>query len=282
MEEAMFDRSSMGAAAMVVALCAVISDARAQLDSKYPDWSGQWVRIGHGSFDPAKPPGRGQQAPLTPEYQAVFEASLADQAKGGQGNDPTIVCIPGGMPRAMIVTQPMEIVITPKTTYVMLELHGQLRRIYTDGRDWPKNIKPSFAGYSIGQWRDEDGDGRFDTLVVETRGFRGPRTFDGTPGTPLHKDNKTVVNERIYLNKTDPTVLHADISVTDNALTRPWSVSRRYKRSPDPVWAEYVCGEGNQQLVVGKENYMISADGFLMPVRKDQAAPDLRYFNQPR
>jgi len=33
-----------------------------------------------------KPWGRGQKAPLTPENQAIHEASLADQAKRGQGN----------------------------------------------------------------------------------------------------------------------------------------------------------------------------------------------------
>ena len=32
------------------------------------------------------------------------------------------------------------------------------------------------------------------------------------------------------------------------------------------------------QVRVGKENYMISGDGYLMPVRKDQPPPDLRYF----
>jgi len=26
----------------------------------------------------------------------------------------------------------------------------------------------------------------------------------------------------------------------------------------------------------------LSADGYLMPVKKDQPPPDLRYFNQPR
>jgi redox-sensitive bicupin YhaK (pirin superfamily) len=31
-------------------------------------------------FDPHKPAGRAQQAPLTPEYQAIFEANMADQA----------------------------------------------------------------------------------------------------------------------------------------------------------------------------------------------------------
>jgi len=74
--------------------------------------------------------------PLTPEYQTVFEASLADQAAGGQGNDPTYKCIPGGMPRIMTVVFPMEIVISPKTTYVLFD-YSMPRRIYTDGRDWP-------------------------------------------------------------------------------------------------------------------------------------------------
>ncbi len=60
---------------------------------------------------------------------------------------------------------------------------NELRRIYTDGRAWPAKITPTFAGYSIGKWLDEDGDGRYDTLVVETRGFKGPRTFDGTPAS---------------------------------------------------------------------------------------------------
>ena len=36
------------------------------------------------------------------------------------------------------------------------------RRIFTDGRDWPKEMQPSFSGYSIGKWIDEDGDGRYD------------------------------------------------------------------------------------------------------------------------
>ena len=33
---------------------------------------------------------------------------------------------------------------------------------------------------------------------------------------------------------------------------------------------------------IGKEPYYQSQDGYLMPVKKDQPPPDLRYFNQPR
>ena len=107
---------------------------------------------GNPPIDPHKSDGRGQQAPLTPAYQAIFETSLRDQAAGGPGNDPQIGCLPSGMPRMMIAYYPMEIIITPDTTHLLMEHIHNFRRIYTDGRDWPAEILPSFAGYSIGKW----------------------------------------------------------------------------------------------------------------------------------
>src|SRR5436190_6503359 len=105
--------------------------ARAQDLSKFPDWSGQWLRADPiGTFDPSKPRGRGQQAPLTPEYQAIFEANLVDQANGGHGTDPTFSCIPDGMPRAMNAIFPMEIAILPNTIYILIEYLTQQRRIF--------------------------------------------------------------------------------------------------------------------------------------------------------
>jgi hypothetical protein len=261
-------------------LCLTITGAAAFDDATYPDWKGQWMRIGSGSFDPGKPRGVGQQAPLTPEYQAILEASLADQDRGGQGNDPGYRCNPHGMPRIMIVIQPMEIVIKPEATYVMLELFSQLRRIYTDGRDWPEPLPRSTVGYSIGSWLDSDGDGRYDTLTVETRGLTGWRSYDSS-GIPFHKDGQAVVKERITLDKANPSTLRNEITTIDNALTRPWTVTRSYKRNPEPhpAWIEYVCSEENRHVVIGKENYIVNAQGQLMPVRKDQPAPDLRHFD---
>src|SRR5215475_10311351 len=94
-------RSSIGPVALAAALSMALAGARAHDDSKYPDWTGQWIRTGGIQWDPSKPLGRGEQAPLTDEYQALFETGLANQAAGGQGNDPTYTCIPPGMPRAM-------------------------------------------------------------------------------------------------------------------------------------------------------------------------------------
>jgi hypothetical protein len=255
--------------------------ARAHDESKYPDWSGQWKRIGGVQWDPSKPPGRAQQPPLTEEYQAIFEAGLADQAVGGQGNDPLYRCIPPEMPRQMAVVFPMEFVILPNITYMAFEQGNVLRRIYTDKRDWPAEREPSFAGYSIGQWEDEDGDGRYDALVVETRGIKGPRSFDPS-GIPLHVDNQTIVKERLALDKANRDLLHNEITTIDHALTRPWIVKRSLTRERNQIWYENNCAEDNHHVVIGKENYFVTADGYLMPTKKGQPAPDPKYFNRPR
>jgi hypothetical protein len=281
-EDIMHDQSAMRAVAAAAVLAAMMSAAAAFDESRYPDWSGQWLRPPGVGFqwDQTRPPGRGQQAPLTPEYEAVFEESLADQAAGGQGGDRLVTCITNGMPRMMTVAWPIEFVVLPNITYV--NFHPFLpRRIYTDGRDFPAEDEPSFSGYSIGKWVDTDGDGRFDTLEVETRNFKGPRVLEPS-GIPLHDDNQTVVRERIHLDKADPNILHNEITTIDHALTRPWTVDKRYSRDRRVIWYEDNCTENNRHIIVGKEDYFVGADGLLMPTRKDQPAPDLRHFNASR
>jgi hypothetical protein len=281
-------QSSFSIILVMIASLLTIPAATAQDQAKYPDWKGQWRDMlprGVGGqsvrFDQTKPYGRGQEAPLTPEYQKVHEASMAEQAEGGIGNWPGTTCRPNGMPRMMAVAE-FEYIIQPETTYILIGSDQRYyRRIYTDGRPWPQEIEPTQAGYSIGKWVDEDGSGRFNVLEVETRGFKGPRAYDAT-GLPLAFDNQSVFHERFYLDKADPSILHDMITVIDHALTRPWTVDKRYRRNPNPrpTWREDYCIEGNRDVVVGKEHYFLSADGYLMPVGKNQPPPDLRYFKQ--
>jgi hypothetical protein len=281
----MLSRGAIHAIVLIAAMCvtiegATIERARAFDDAAYPDWKGAWFGTG-GRYDTSKPAGLGQQTPLTPEFQKILEASIADQDNGGQGENPGYRCASHGMPRVMIANVPIGFVVMPETTYVMLERLSQVRRIYTDGRDWPAQLKPSSLGYSIGKWIDEDGDGRYDTLEAETRGLKYPHVYDSS-GAPFHPDERAVVKERIRLDKTNPNVLRNEITVIDNALTRPWTVTRSYRRERDYRWSEYVCAANNQHVVIGKEDYFLSADGLLMPVRKDQRPPDLRHFDRAR
>jgi len=288
------------AALISAALWAAPAGAQVFDYGKYPDLRGQWVRWGPSGpdlkgplvrngpsgfngtrFDPYKPAHRAQQAPLQAEFQTIFEANLKDQVEGGQGTTPTYTCLSPGMPRAANGYGEIEFVVTPYTTYILVQHIDDDRRIFTDGRDWPTNLQPTFLGYTIGRWIDTKGSGRYDLLEAETRGpFKSPRTFDSS-GAPLHPDGQTIVKERIYLDEGNPNLLHNDITVIDHALTRPWSVRKTYGREPEkehPVWNENNCGEYSNHVKIGNEGYMLSADGFLMPAKKDQAPPDLRYF----
>jgi hypothetical protein len=60
------------------------------------------------------------------------------------------------------------------------------------------------------------------------------------------------------------------------------TVDKRYVRDADPLseWFESVCTEYNAQVFIGRENYFLSADGFLMPAHKNQEPPDTRYFKK--
>jgi hypothetical protein len=65
----------------------------------------------------------------------------------------------GGMPRTMSALR-QEYIITPETTYILNDIDFiEVRRIFTDGRDWPKDgeVEPAYLGHSIGRWIDEDG-----------------------------------------------------------------------------------------------------------------------------
>src|SRR5438309_10056993 len=96
-----------GAVALAAALLLLSAEALAFDDAKYPDFAGQWFRIGHAQWDPAKPIGFAQEPPLKPAYRESYVASVANQNAGGQGNNMTPHCIPPGMPRAMIGYEPM-------------------------------------------------------------------------------------------------------------------------------------------------------------------------------
>jgi hypothetical protein len=110
--------------------------------------------------------------------------------------------------------------------------------------------------------------------------MKGPRALD-VNGLPLHSDNQTIVTERIFLDQTNHDLLHNQITVIDHAYTRPWTVMRDYRREANPNWVENNCAGGNHYVLIRNETYFISADGHLMPIKKDQPVPELQNFEQP-
>jgi hypothetical protein len=234
----------------------------------YPDWSGQWARIGSLNWPPEGYAAAGP-APLTEEYEAIRQRNVELREQGILAGDPPATCLPPGMPRVMKMSFPMEIVITPAITYIIADWESQVRRVYTDGRDWPDYILPEFNGYSIGEWQDEDGDGVFDMLSIETRGIKGPRSFDSTGVVP-HENNQTVVFEEI--RRIDDETLEDRITTIDDALTMPWTIHQQYRlETENVVWIEYVCAEGNRHIQLGDEWYFLNeVEGTLDPTREGQ------------
>ena len=95
-------------------------------------------------------------------------------------------------------------------------------------------------------------------------------------------DNESTFKERIFLDKKDPNILHDVITVFDHALTQPWTVDKTYRRTAQkyPNWSTTGCLEGSNYVRIDKEFYLLSWDGFLMPLKKGQMPPDTRYFPQ--
>jgi hypothetical protein len=280
-------RAAFAVGALFSALGMAGEGARAFDDAQYPDFNGRWVRAPANvpgqlipPFDQTKPSGLAQETPVTPEYRALWEASIADQYKGGPGTRGA-TCRGGGIPHAMNLFDPMEVIILPETTYILIDRYNVQRRIFTDGRDWPTDIDPALNGYSIGRWLDPNGGGHYSILEIETRGFRGPRVYDAM-SAPLHSDNQSVIKERLYLDSADRNLMHDEITVIDHSLTRPWTVNKLDRRDPNPrpVWVEDDCAESNAWVQIGKESYYLSGERELMPAKKDQPPPDLRYFKQ--
>jgi len=242
----------------------------APAQTRYPDWSGQWERIGSLNWPPQGYAEAGP-APLTAEYQTRYEEILALREQGILAGDPPATCLPPGMPRVMKMSFPFEIIITPEQSWLIADWESQVRRIYTDGRDWPGYILPEFNGYSLGSWSDENGDGEYDLLAIETRGIKGPRSIDST-GVILHDNNETVVFEEIRL--LDASTMENTITTIDDAFTGPWTIRQTYNRvTEDIVWVEYACAEGNRHIQLGDDWYFLNdEEGILEPTREGQPA----------
>lgn len=120
-----------GSSILLVAVAAMLltgaADVRAHDETKYPNLKGQWDRlvvrgvIGQPSFDQTKGWGEYQGAPLTAEYQAIFQENLKDQEAGGLGAGADHArCVAAGMPFMMVAFRPLEFVVTPETTYIII------------------------------------------------------------------------------------------------------------------------------------------------------------------
>jgi hypothetical protein len=114
-------------------------------------------------------------------------------------------------------------------------------------------------------WLNTEGDGRYDTLEVETRNFKGYRAPWRPPACRCMTATRPSFKERIYLDKADSNLMHNEITIMDHAFTRPWMVDKHNIRERKVLWIEDSCNENNHHVVIGTQNYFLSGDGYLIP-----------------
>jgi hypothetical protein len=222
-----------------------LSAAYGEALARLPDWSGIWNPVDGIMFpgsdyavyadDPAGEDGGLEFGPLpgsyitgvpyTQEFQALYDAKVRRAAEEFYVDDPVGGCmLPHGMPRVMGgAPGPIEIVQTPKVTYMIWDYMNELRRIHTDGRSHPppEAAYPMVMGHSIGRWEGH-------TLVVDTQLMHAGQ-FDHT-GAP-HSDQVHLL-ERITL--LDDGRLEVRMIIEDPIMfTRPWNVTRYFARASD-------------------------------------------------
>ena len=226
-----------------------LKDLAAKL-ARQPDMTGLWTELSprssgagptfdpeHTHYPPDQPvkgearfgpiPGTyDEDIPYTPEYRRRYEQYVAE-AEQGKARDTFAACTPYGVPR-MIGDSPVPFdIIQAPEVMIWYDDYGRTeRRIFLDGRKHPQApdadtayaAGPSYSGHSIGHW---DGD----TLVIDTVGMI-VANFDETSAP---HSAKLHMIERLRL--IDDNYLQNQITLIDpEAFTRPWVVTRYYRR----------------------------------------------------
>ncbi len=194
-----------------------------------PDLTGVWSAV--NPPDTVKTADR-KLPPLLPGAKTIYEAHLAQAAKGDRSFDGTTRCLPPGLPRLMLVHRPFEILQRPRAIYFVHELNRLPRRAYLD-ETLPTDVDPHYLGYSVARWEG-------DALVIESSGFDDSTLLDdaGLPHSEaLH------LTERYQLDK-DGKHLHARFTIDDpKTFASAWSFTTEYVRRPGYELKENVCAD---------------------------------------
>ena len=156
-----------------------------------------------------------------------------DQA-GPYGN-PSLNCLPDGVPHADLLPEPFKVIQTPGVIVMLYEVETIFRQVFTDGRKQLVDPSPAWLGYSVGKWEG-------DTLVVDTRGFNDKSWLDAR-GHGHSEDMR--VEERFERRDFG----HLDVTVTiedPKTFTKPFTIHFTEQLLPDTDVIEHICAEGEK------------------------------------
>jgi hypothetical protein len=178
----------------------------------------------------------GGSIPYKPEALAKKKENFANRMK----LDPEVKCYLPGVPRAMYMPYPFQIIQNPKWIMIIHEYAGAVRTIYMDNHT--EAPADSWMGWSNGKWEGE-------TLVVDTKGYLDTTWFDRAGN---HHSDALHTIERISARSAE--TLNYEITIEDpNVFTRTWKMSfPLYKHvEPNAQLTEYRCVEFSEEMLYG-------------------------------
>jgi hypothetical protein len=176
------------------------------------------------------------QIPYTPEAAAIKK----ENAEHWIDRDPELKCYLPGIPRAMYMPYPFQIVQSTNKINIAYAFTSTARTIHLDKVDPPPD--DTYMGHSVGRWEG-------DTLVVDVTNFNGKNWFDRAGN--FHSDALHLV-ERFTL--ITPDAIHYEVTIEDpKVFTRPWKISMPLYRRLEPKMEllEYRCIEFVEEFLYG-------------------------------
>ena len=176
------------------------------------------------------------QIPYAPEALAIRK----ENADHWIDRDPELKCYLPGIPRAMYMPYPFQIVQSTNKIQMAYEFTSTARTIHLDKVEGPPD--DTYMGHSVGRWEG-------DTLVVDVTNFNDKTWFDRAGN--FHSDALRLVERFTPIG---PDALRYDVTIEDpQVFTRPWRISMPlYRRlEPNIQLIEYRCIEFAEEFLYG-------------------------------
>ncbi len=180
--------------------------------------------------------------PYAPEWLRAQRAKTKGTSSGAS-RKPGKLCTDVAFPALLELPLMFQVFVTPEETLFLYE-DGDVRHIYTDGREHPKkdDLWPTKRGNSIGHWQGT-------TLVVDTIEVNsGPILGPGTADL----SDRAHFTERVWM--LDANTMADDLTIDDPArFAHPWHVSTRWTRVLDQDrMLPFGCENDRNPVVDGK------------------------------
>ena len=198
-------------------------------------------------------------------YTAEAARTKAENAANWIDRDPELKCYLPGIPRAMYMPYPFQVIQSTNKIQMAYAFTSTARTIHLDEVEGPPD--DTYMGHSVGRWEG-------DTLVVDVTHFNGKNWFDRAGNF-----HSTALRLEERFTPLSADALQYDVTIEDpNVFTEPWRISMPlYKRlEPNMQLLEYRCIEFVEEFLYGhvrKEPLVTRWEGETMIVEVTRKVP---------